>query len=48
MNDQLYELRTYEHVHSGDVRYVASLPDREAFITGSRDKTSKLFIEKYV
>lgn len=46
MEDQPFELRTYQHVHGMDVRCVASLPNRNAFVTGSRDKLAKLFVEK--
>lgn len=46
MDEKLYELRTYQHVHSSDVRCVTNLSTKNAFVTGSRDKTAKLFIEK--
>lgn len=46
MDDKPYELRTYQHVHSLDVRCVASLPLVNGFVTGSRDKMTKLFTEK--
>ena len=46
MDDRLFELRTYQHVHSLDVRCVVSSANRNGFVTGSRDKLAKLFIEK--
>jgi len=45
MDEKLYELRTYQHVHSLDVRCVTSFGIKNGFVTGSRDKLAKLFVE---